>query len=356
MTEVKGEGDCKVSVYFKKKGPVQCEIVHNNPENKVKAYLFDRNKIWVYHGQSEKGTEGNPIEEDTQLVKLTIKGDETDPYMYVDFINTHVEGRKEPCPKLGEIMSIINSITTKLPLKISKIMLQDDAHFYCNDKMEYAVKAIYLRALDKDKTDSELSIYEKYGFTTTKTADIQGCIDALRKITCNHLVTASKNILERLKVINYSTTSVYQIHVDHKDLAISYTPIKAHKLRLGPIFSAYKSNLEQLVTLLGDGGGELLIYDFCKVEKSERDSSKSELLRNILSCLEKDVNMNVIIVEGGDSESNGNRTGCDVNIVERAGKEVINITKIFNLFYGTFKKLNYLYNEMEASLELRNIS
>ena len=60
--------------------------------------------------------------------------------------------------------------------------------------------------------------------------------------------------------------------------------------------------------------------------------------------------MNVIIVEGEaeDSKKSSDDTVCDVvnKTVETVTKNPINITKIFNLFYGTFKKIDYLYNEM----------
>ena len=93
------------------------------------------------------------------------------------------------------------------------------------------------------------------------------------------------------------------------------------------------------------------IYEFCKIEKrSEKSYEKSH---NFLSCLENDVNMNVIIIEGEeDSKTSSDHTACDFNkTVETVTKNPINITKLFNLFYGTFKKIDYLYNEMELTLQ-----
>jgi len=355
MAEVQGEFK---DLYFKKNTEnseieaKSCKIIRI--DNNVKAYLLTDNRIWVYYdSNTEKGNNDNPIEQDTQLVKLKIKNDgrSNNPYMYIDFINTHVEGQKDQFPKLPEIIGIIKNITKEVDKKITKIMLQDDAHFYCNNEMKYAVKALYLRALDNSKQIGQLSIYETRKFTPTKTANLQGCITALRNIMCSQLKESCIEIIKQIESINYSTTSVYQIHVQHTDLQISYTPIKSHKLRLQPIFSSYKSNLNQLISLLNKDNLVISIYDFCKVDKQQQKQEKCELRKNILSCLENDVNMNVIIVEGESRENKDEYTQCEVNIVERADKQVINITKLFNLFYGTFKKLNYLYNEMELTLE-----
>lgn len=355
MTDSKEEFPTVTLYFFKKKDgdhmrrdPVSCKIIYSDSD--VKAYLFNDSQIWVYYGHTEHT---NSVEEDTQLIKLTIKNDSTNkPYMYIDFINTHVT--ESQVIKLARIIQIINSITRIVDRGIDKIMLQDDAHFYCNNKAEYAVKAVYLRALEPGRETGKLSIYQNYGFQPTKKTEIEGCLKGLRSIKCVDLLADCKYIIETLGSINYSTTSVYQIHVQHTDLQISYTPIKAHKIRLQPIFSSYRSNLNEIITLIEKDGRDpnVSIYDFCKVEKEDDDSCK--LRKNLISCLENHINMNVIIVKG---ERGGDRsyTDCDLKIEH---DEAINITKTFNLFYGTFKKLNYLYNEMESSFsklkKLRN--
>jgi hypothetical protein len=346
MSEFKQEFPTVSLYFFKKKDdqdtrrdPVSCEIVYSDSE--VKAYLFSDRQIWVYYGHTQNTTS---VEEDTQLVKLTIKKDSNNkPYMYIDFINTHVTESK--VIKLPRIIQIINSITRIVDRSINKIMLQDDAHFYCNNKVEYAVKALYLRALEPERKISKLSIYQKYGFQPTKKTEIEGCLKVLRSIKCVDLISECKYIIQTLGSINYSTTSVYQIHVQNTDLQISYTPIKSQKIRLQPIFSSYRSNLTDLITLLEKDARDLnvSIYDFCKVENEDDDSCI--LRKKLISCLENNINMHVIIIKG---ELNGDQTytECDVKIDQN---ESINITKTFNLFYGTFKKIGYLYNEMETS-------
>ena len=336
-------------LYFKKntendeKETKKCKIIYIDSDTVAYSFKTD-SQIWVYYGHQDiEGTRENPIIDGDQLVKLTIKNSSSDRFMYVDFINTH--GLKNP-PKLEKIIEIIKSITKKVDKKITKIMLQDDAHFYL-DNSENAVKALHLRALQEKYID-KLSIYQNVEFRPTKQADIKSCLEALRNITCSDLYKACNKILKSLANINYSTTSVYQINVQHTNLEVSYIPIKAHKLRLGPIFNRYRENLNKLLSLFTeDKDSNEKIYEFCKIEKSSEKSYEKS--HNFLSCLENDVNMNVIIVEGEaeDSKTSSEHTNCDFNkTVETVTKNPINITKIFNLFYGTFKKIDYLYNEM----------
>lgn len=352
MAEVKEEFQSR---YFKKntdngeKETKRCKIIYT--DTNTTAYSFENDsQIWVYYGNKDgEGTQENPIIDGDQLVKLTVKKIGRDEFMYVDFINTHVAKEGVVSLKLGEIITIIKSITTIYG--INKIMLQDDAHFYL-DNSKNAVKALHLRALDQEKK-IKLSIYQTVNFRPIKQDNIESCIISLRNVTCSDLYNASVKILDSLKNINYSTTSVYQINVQHTNLEVSYIPIKAHKLRLGPIFNRYRENLESLNSLLIEHKNSIRnIYELCKIEKNCKDESIYKKSRDFLSCLENDVNMNVIIVEGKDSEKSPNATDCDVNkTVDTVTKNPINITKIFNLFYGTFKKLDYLYNEMEMTLE-----
>ena len=349
MAEVSSEFE---TLYFQKntsKGETErkkCKIIYTDTDTNTIAYSFDTDsQIWVYYGNKDREvTEGNPIIDGDQLVKLTVKDRGSDKFMYVDFINTHVV---ENPPKLEEIINIIKSITTQLNIK--KIVLQDDAHFYLNNS-ENAVKALHLRALQEKYTD-KLSIYQKVGFDPTKQGNIESCVNSLTSITCSDLYKASNKILNSLININYSTTSVYQINVQHTNLEVSYIPIKAHKLRLVPIFNRYRENLEKLNSLLREVKDEdKPIYNFCEIKKDCNDEKIYKKSHNFLSCLENDVNMNVIIVEGEaeDSKKSSDDTVCDVvnKTVETVTKNPINITKIFNLFYGTFKKIDYLYNEM----------
>lgn len=347
MAEVSSEFE---TLFFKKntdKFEIEkksCKIIHS--DDKTVAYSFENdNKIWVYYVDKDgEDTKGNPIIDGDQLVKLTVKNSSSDKFMYVDFINTHVAKKEVVSLELGKIIRIIKSITTIYG--IHKIMLQDDAHFYLSNS-ENAVKALHLRALQKTK--DELSIYQNHKFKPTKEDNIESCLETLRKISCLQLKQSCQQILNSLININYSTTSVYQINVQHTNLEVSYIPIKAHKLRLGPIFNRYRENLNKLLSLFTeDKDSNQKIYEFCKINKKseEKDYKKSH---NFLSCLENDVNMNVIIVEGEaeDSKTSSDHTDCDFNkTVETVTKNPINITKIFNLFYGTFKKIDYLYNEM----------
>ena len=350
MAEVRPEFK---DLYFKKntendeKETKKCKIIYS--DTNTVAYSFENDsKIWVYYVDKDRqGTEGNPIIDGDQLVKLTVKNSSSERFMYVDFINTHVAKKEVVSLELGEIIRIIKNITTIYG--IHKIMLQDDAHFYLSNS-ENAVKALHLRALQKTK--DELSIYQNHKFKPTKEDNIESCLETLRKISCLQLKQSCQQILNSLININYSTTSVYQINVQHTNLEVSYIPIKAHKLRLGPIFNRYRENLNKLNSLFTeDKDSNEKIYEFCEINKKsqQKDYQKSH---NFLSCLENDVNMNVIIVEGeegeeGEEEKSSDHTACDFNkTVETVTKNPINITKIFNLFYGTFKKLDYLYNEM----------
>jgi hypothetical protein len=359
MAEVQGEFK---DLYFKKNTEnseieaKSCKIIYS--DDKTKAYLFQSDsQIWVYYTdkQDKEGTtKDNAIIDGDQLVKLTIKKRVYD-IMYVDFINTHVVKLGVEPLKLGEIIEKIKNITSQF--HINKIVLQDDAHFYCGNKSEHAVKALHLRALDK-KYINNLSIYQSYNFCPTKEGDVRSCVEALRSITFRHVYVASHKILESLKAINYTTTSVYQIHVQHTDLQVSYTPIKSHKIRLGPIFTRYRENLIKLSNLLGEFKDQANkpIYEFCKIEKNCKEQKVYERSSKFFSYLENDVNMHVIIVEGDPKvELEGQaKVECDVNKpLDTVIKNPINITKLFNLFYGTFKKLDYLYNEMYLTLKER---
>ena len=342
------------NLYFKKKTDEsierkRCKIIYNDSQTNTKSYSFETDsQIWVYYGGD--GSKEKPIIDGDQLIKLTIKDKGFDnEYMYVNFINTHIVTKP---PNLEEIIRIIKSITKGY--NIHKIVLQDDAHFYIDDAETQSVKALYLRALDKTDVNN-LSIYSKHNFKPIKSGSIESCVKALRSVKCIDLYKASKEILNILTNINYSTTSVYQIHIQHTNLEVSYTPIKSQELRLKPIFSRYRQNLTQLNQLLtqcdkyynGD------ISEFCKIKKASKEEDYVRI-HNFLSCLENDVNMNVIIVEGkGDEEkTNSDDTVCDVNkTVDTPTKIPINITKLFNLFYGTFKKIDCLYNLMEMPLK-----
>jgi len=359
MSEVQGEFK---DLYFQKNTEnseieaKSCKIIYS--DDKTKAYLFQSDsQIWVYYTdkQDKEGTtKDNAIIDGDQLVKLTIKK-RVDDIMYVDFINTHVVKYGVEPLKLGEIIGIIIGIIKKITSQfhINKIVLQDDAHFYCGNKSEHAVKALHLRALDK-KYKNNLSIYQSHEFRPTKEGDVRSCVEALRSITCSDVYVASHKILESLISINYTTTSVYQIHVQHTDLQVSYTPIKSHKIRLGPIFTRYRENLTKLNDLLEEVKDQTdkPISEFFKIEKDCKDKKAYERSSKLFSCLENDVNMHVIIVEGEAEPEESEKNGCDVNkTLDTVTKNPINITKLFNLFYGTFKKLDYLYNEMELTLQ-----
>ncbi len=344
------------NITYEKKEKDVCKIVYD--QDNIKGYFFG-DKIWVYYGSTNEGTDQNPMEDnDKQLIYLIIKEDSIHGrYMYIKYINNNIIEQRQHGIRLGKIIEIIKTIT--LLLKINKIILWDDAHFYCNNKKEYAVTSRNLRALDEIKKVEELSIYQKYGFQATKKANIEGCIEAIRSINCTELYTVSKAILDILNILNILdiktiTYSLYKINVDYMTLQISYDTLKISKLKSYPnVFRQYKENLQNLISLLEkkEDGREVSIYQYyINFSEIEQCDKLCELRQAFLSCLENEVNSYVIIVKGEESSRKRDDTECDVKIVQEGETNAINITKIFNLFYGTFKKLNYMYNEMVLNI------
>jgi hypothetical protein len=379
-------------------------------ESYIEDVVSKFKKINLYSVRNT-GEEDDPINEDFWYIKLTIKEDKEtqNPYVYINYIQsvTESEERKYPEVKLANIMEIIKRITPIV--KCRRIVLQDDAVFPCDNQDKYGLKAMYLRALDTTRTDfSKISIYNNHGFTATKfkSEDLESCIKSLRSLKCRDLLETSekiKKILTRIdqKEINYD---IYKMIISpsptnpKEKLDINYTDVK--QTSYSSICREYISNLDKLIVFLNKGEQHLdkSIYEFyqklCNLKQGERDKFQEtptccDLRKDFLACLRNSVNSNVIIVKGSrgkiqqgdkciqldspkslknqpdsptslknqlDSFENKNehpifQNTCSVEIPtqykrEQAGTPII-ITRLFNLFNGTFEKIKNMYTEME---------
>lgn len=394
-----------------------CEKLNLN--NGKKAYLYtkhdNKREIWVYDSTNNGANEENAIPERSWYIKLAIKGENPSEYLCVTLIRTYtdmdmgVNDRNKL--SLNTIFPIIKDIANYL--KIKKITLQDDADFPCNQKADYGLKAVYLRALDKNINIAEgkwntpgekkLSIYQSKGFQPSKykTTNITSCIQVLRDIkcgqlknTCNGLIKILDNILQ--KGSNYS---IYKIvinakpeHSGEEDLIpIEYKEIP--EVNYPSICQNYIKNLKELLSVLPQDkeSDNSVIYDcyksLCITEEESVHCCNAR--GNLLLNLKTSINSNVIIIKGILGNINKKEdTCCDSKINEIIGigefqqpsqpvrsgteplppqpsdlqsqgkshslptpdikkPEAIIVTKLFNLFYGTFEKLRHIYHEME---------
>jgi hypothetical protein len=373
------------------------------------------NKINVY-STTESGLSGDTrINEDFWYIKLTIKEDKRThmPYIYVNFIRSVIggvdRGKGYTDVKLPTIIDMIKNVTAKLGYR--RIVLQDDAEFSCNNENKYTLKAMCLRAIDRDPKRGldKISIYSNYGFTPTKfkSEDIRPCIESLRSVTCGKLLDVSKKIKKILTRIDEKEINYYiyrmliAVNPSQPDdlIDVNYSDIK--QIGYSSICQNYISNLDKLILYLNKGGesSDKSIYSFYQelCEQNPEDPQKfmeevkcCNLRKEFLACLRNSINSYVIITRGSsgkiqefdhciqedslanssvNSESDINseveinsyerkvssnifNNTCSVNIpdgyphIEDANKPII-ITKLFNLFNGTFEKLKYIYNEME---------
>ena len=344
--------------------PLLCKKINIDERLNTKGYLFTDDKITIYYGDTNDGTVENPINDDKWFIKLTIK---TPPHMYVNFIRTPTE-RQEVYRNLNDLISIVKTITRSF--NIHKIILEDASRFSCNNQN---IISVHIRSLDRDKSINNISIYQKEGFKPIKNVNIESCITTLRSITCEDLYTVCLQTLKVLNTLNKLKSlkhPILRITIDHNTLDISYDTIRNTKMLNAPIINNYIRNFEQIKRLLEiQETRNVSIYEyyknFCRVVE---DEDCCRLRSEFLSCLENPVNSHVIIVEGVNQGVNQGvnegvnqgvnevfpqlpDTPCDLKIPYGGyEKYPIIITKLFNLFYGTFEKIKYIYFEMELDI------
>lgn len=314
--------------------------------------------------------------------------------------------------KIGDILEIIKEIAKHY--KIYKIVLQDDAEFPCHNELIYGIKALQLRALQIEnledwnlKGKGKLSIYQSYGYIPTKytNTEITGCIRALQQITCKTLNEASLNLKKLFTRINEKDIryDIYRMLIkeDGYNLKIEYSGVK--QINYSSICQQYIKNLDELIDLLKGSDGNKKIGEFYKefCQETEETDNKGQRKREetdtccasrgkLLGCLKNSVNSYVIVIKGILFSKNEKPTCCDANIEvkedtsiqtqklqrsssqplirpltellpQRASsdgatqptskKDAIIVTKLFNLFNGTFEKLKYIFHHMELHLD-----
>jgi hypothetical protein len=426
-------------------------------------------KISVYFTNT-----GEYIYEDSWYIKLSIKGDDKDQYIYINFIRTISNKLKteiitktyeapirdcdpislEDNLKLNDnykqklienitqsntsfinsklILDIIKAIASNLG--IHKIVLQDDATFPCNGDLKYGIKAIQLRALNPENQNIQnLSIYGNKnnpdeGFKPTKylqaNDSMKGCIEALRKVNCAQL---KKNAISLKKIIsnirekdeNYRVFSMIIQEQGDDNLNINYNPVKP--INYSSVCQQYIKNLDSLIKVLGGEkeskeADDMSIYEyyekFCEPDDKTHSGKKNfketddccTKRGDLLSCLKNSSNSYVIIIKSAlhkEDRSKSEETQCEAKVPEEYKVEIeknskstpqpliravsapvsqippptdlrrvqsekrgkcqnhtkpetkgpIIITKLFNLFYGTFEKLKYIYHHMELNLD-----
>jgi len=312
---------------------------------------------------------------------------------------------------LNIIFPIIKEIADTENIK--KITLQDDADFPCHEKADYGLKAVYLRALNtkikiderdwNTPGDGKLSIYQSKGFKPTKyiKTNIISCINVLRAITCLQLKNSCKGLIKILdSILNKgSNYSIYKMVIndrpeyinEQEPIPIEYKEIP--EVNYPSICQNYIKNLKELLSVLpqNEESNNLKIYDCYNILCTENEDKDCCSARgNLLLNLKTSINSNVIIIKGIVGEKSDKRidTCCDSKIYEkkleqppkltRSGTETlpkehsslknqaksqsqptpqtkkpepIIVTKLFNLFYGTFEKLKYIYHDMELTTD-----
>ena len=409
-------------------------------------------KISVY-ATNNSGEDKSPIYEDFWYIKLTIKKDSDDkPYIYINFIrninqnlikniNDNIEtalkeGNQSQlninCPdeyrenkftkelKIPAILDITKKIAKNL--RITKIVLQDDAEFPCAGDLTYSIKALQLRALQINLADDwssagiakqnegKLSIYQSQDFKPTKYTNtpIKGCIEALQTITCKKLYGVAFSLKKLFIRINEKETDyeIYKmvINKDEDKLKIEYSEVKENNY--SSICENYIKNLDELINLLDkdkDKDDKKIgkFYDeFCdefdENQKRKENYHCCTLRGKLLGCLKNSVNSYVIVIKGRQVTNSNKETCCDsklegMNKLEKfrkidipkptpstsepqqAGQQIpvvlrrsvseptplntypngpIIVTKLFNLFNGTFEKLKNIFNHMECEVPL----
>jgi hypothetical protein len=411
------------------------------PEDfKLKAYKYTDQiegesivKIGVYANINEY------IYEDLWYIKLSLKTYKEEECIYVNFIRSlntslltsivtkintigkyNIENSFKYFFDTDNICKIIKNIATQL--HISKIILQDDADFPCNNDLGYGIKAVQLRALmtntdiesnswylkqdidqeGKPVGKSKLSIYQKSGFTPVNytITQITGCIKLLQNFTCNTLKSTAEKLKKLLTRINDKdiTYAIYKIKIieQENNLNIQYEEVKENNY--SSICRDYIRNLDLLISIFSEGKDQTIYKYYESVCNPKEDESCCKIRGDILGSLRNSVNRNVIIIKGikkdmgkkdNDQQCYGNVTidmKNKLKITNTRNQRVIPIrslsetppttvptslpmirassgsptitvpndpiivTKLFNLFYGTFEKLKYIFSKMELNL------
>lgn len=385
------------------------------------AYVYTKDdgkkEIWVYDTDKNGDNKENPIPEKSWYIKLAIKGEESNKYLYITLIRTTTDMGGNNV-NLDDIFTEINEIAKSL--NINRITLQDDADFPCNKKNNYGLKAVYLRALnekinigddwaDASPDTSNLSIYQKHNFRPTKytKTKIQGCIAAVRQITCGQLKTACNNLIKIITSINEkgSNYSIYKMSIkpidDSKDPNQDLLPIEYKEMEevsYPSICQNYIKNLNELLSILPkDSDDTQTLYNCYKsLCTSEENEECCNSRSNLLLSLKKSINSNVIVIKGivnkgivnDDGQKQDNCCEPKISDISPSGPpgpplptrgtteplpqttsvsrqlrptqslptpeikppRPIIVTKLFNLFYGTFEKLRFIYHEMEYKI------
>jgi hypothetical protein len=327
-----------------------CQLisVHNVVAYRYNEYDNDRkkqDKISVYATQ-KIGDESSPIYEDFWYIKLTVKDEEKNQYIYINFIRAvnptlityinadikkankdYVALEYENLHNTKNIIDIIKAIASNCG--INKIVLQDDAEYPCNNDLIYGIKALQLRALTTlNLTDGtwrkpgqgKLSIYQSYGFIPTQYTDTEiiGSIQALQSITCGQLKQVDHNLQQILTHIKEKEKELscnirrMTINKDSNNLEITYSDVKPTTFQT--ILNNYIKNLNVLISLLNDIKVDdnrkigILYDEFCGEEKGRRKEEEKGRRKEektccdsrgqLLGCLKNSVNSYVIVIKG----------------------------------------------------------
>jgi hypothetical protein len=251
---------------------------------------------------------------------------------------------------------------------------------------------------------SKLSIYQKSGFTPVKykTTPITGCIQALQKVTCGKLLNVVNQLKKLLTRINEKdiTYDIYKMRINEENdnLKIEYTEVKP--INYSSICRDYHKNLDLLYTTFIKAGTNMTIHQYyesvCKEKKEE--PTCCNIRGDILGYLRNSINSHVIIIKGIKNEEvqEQDNKDCYGEITQEMKEKLkikntnnplvlptrsashtllttvptslpmrrassgphtitepndpIIVTKLFNLFYGTFEKLKYIFFKMELNL------
>ena len=427
-----GKEKLKLTDRFELKAYKYTEKIEDKDIVKIGVYATTKEPIPIH------------IYEDLWYIKLSVNSENDPPYIYVNFIRNMNKYLLDSTVKnINHIYNTANQQTTKVTsnfytffdtdnifkiikeiakqLRISKIILQDDAEFPCNNDLQYGIKAVQLRALmpntdvelgtwhlkqdpeKKSKDDkSKLSIYQRSGFTPVKykKTPITGCIKALQEVTCKTLNNTANQLKKLLTRINDKdiTYAIYKIKIKEEDeLKIEYTEVKENNY--SSICRDYIRNLDLLINIFSKAHINMTIYEYyksiCKEEKQEPTCCK--IRGDILGYLRNSINSHVIIIKGintkekddkncygeitpgmkdklkitktststvpvlptGSASDNETAKVQPIQYMTRASSappritvanDPIIVTKLFNLFYGTFEKLKYIFFKMELDL------
>jgi len=229
----------------------------------------------------------------------------------------------------------------------------------------------------------------------------------------NNAISLKKIISNiREKDENYRIFSMIVEEERDINLNINYNPVKP--INYSSVCQQYIKNLDSLIKVLGgedSKDSDMSIYQYYK-KFCELDTSTNKFIEkddcctkrgDLLSCLKNSSNSYVIIIKSSlekQDEPKPKKTECDSTVPEEYNVEIkkksrstpptriqrsrsaavvsqipppphlrrvqsekcknhkkpetkgpIIVTKLFNLFYGTFEKLKYIYHHMELNLD-----